>query len=329
MKCAIAVLVAVAGLSAAAHGQVMKILVSRDGVNFSNSITVLPSIGATIEVLVTMSYTGLPDAVAGFGSANFQPTISNWHSTDTLLPLQQGGNTNPADGSGVIQPQFYVGSTHGDGTPVSAGYVPGTYGRVNPMGRTVLIGSNALVGFVHNNPDGSGLTYLRIAQASNTNWIGGAGNTSGGSGVNCSQLYVVGRSTSDPDFWGNREVTTGGTPERDPTLDYRLQNVELFRFAFTLGSSVGREMTIDAPLAGQQRSSTGVRYAGYFSDPSQILPGTQLGVTVQTAVVHIVPPSPGTAIGLGLGGLAVGRRRRMSSGVMSRGRWSETRQGGD
>jgi hypothetical protein len=312
MKCAIAVLVAVAGFSVAADGQVMRMLVSSDGVNFSNQVQVFPGVGATVQVLVTMSYTGLPDAVAGFGSANFQPTVSNWHSTDTLLPLRQGGNTSPADGSGVIQPQFYVGSTHGNGTPVSAGYVSGTYGRVNPMGRTVLAGSGALTGFVHVNPDGSGTTYLRIAQASNTTWIGNAGNTSGGSGVNYSQIYVVGRTTSDPDFWGNREVTIGGPPGRDPALDYRLQNVELFRFSFTLDHTlVDRYMVIDAPLGGQQRNNTGVRYVGYYSDASQALPGTQVGVTVQTALVQvIVIPSPVTLIGLGLGGLVVGRRGR-------------------
>ncbi len=121
MKKVIAALVGLAGLAAAADGQLMQILVSSDGVNFSNSVTASP--GATIQVLVTASYTGTNTAITGFGSANFQPTVSNWHVTDTLLPMRNGGNTLPADQSGMIQPQFYVGATAGYGVPVLAGYV--------------------------------------------------------------------------------------------------------------------------------------------------------------------------------------------------------------
>lgn len=313
MKKVIASLVAVAGLSAAANAQLMHMLVSTDGTTFGSSVNANP--GQTVQVLVTVDYTGTSTAVAGFGSANFQPTVSNWHGSDTLLPLRQGGNTNPADGSGVIQPQFYTGTSAGSGTHISAGYVPGTYGRVNPMGRTFLDGATALQGFVHVNPDGSGNTYLRIAQASNPGWIGTAGNTSGGSGVNAAQLYVVGRTTSDPDFWGNRDTVYDPSigwdvTSRDPANDVRRVGVELFRFAFTLGANdAAGDMVVDAPLAGQQINANGLRYIGYFSSSSQSAPGTQLQAAVQTGVVHIVPTPASLAL-LGLGGLAVGRRRR-------------------
>ncbi len=189
----------------------------------------------------------------------------------------------------------------------------GTYGRVLPMGRTFLDGANALTGFVHVNPDGSGLTYLRIAQAANPNWIGGAGNTAGGSGVNCAQLYIAGRTLADPDFWGNREVVFGSTPQRDPALDYRLQNVELFRFAFTLDNfGFSRDMVVDAPIAGQQVDTTGVRYVGYYDNgATQTDPALHVPVTVQTAIVHVnLAPTPGSMVALGLGLLAIGRRGR-------------------
>ncbi len=314
MKSVIVSLVAVAGLSVAANAQLMKMLVSSDGVNFGSSVTVAP--GATVQVLVTVSYTGTSTGIAGFGSANFQPTVSNWHATDTLLPLRQGGNTDPADGSGMVQPQFYSGTSAGSGTPVHAGYVPGTYGRVNPMGRTFLDGANALQGFVHNNPDGSGLTYLRIAQAVAPMWIGQPGNTSGGSGVNCAQLYIGGRTTADPDFWGNQDSLYDpdngwSNSGRVPANDSRRQNVEIYRFGFTIDSSTAlRDMTVDAPILGQQVTDTsGIRYIGFYSNATSAQPNQQQAVVVQTGLIHVVPTPASLAL-LGLGGLVAGRRRR-------------------
>jgi uncharacterized protein (TIGR03382 family) len=317
MKNVIVSLIAVAGMSVAANAQLMKMLVSTDGVNFSNQVNAVS--GQTVQVLVTASYTGTSNAIAGFGSANFQPTVSNWHAADTLLPLRQGGNTLPVGGGGMIQPQFYVGTTAGSGSPVHAAYVPGTYGRVNPMGRTFLGATDQLLtGFVHVDPAGPGSgTFLRIAQASNTNWIGGAGNTSGGSGVNCAQLYSVGRTTDDPDFWGNHELTfdpAGGwdVGVRIAALDVRRQNVELFRFAFTLDGTAGaRDMTVDAPLAGQQfDAASQSRYMGFYNNASNTGPGFLTPVTVQTGLIHVNVPTPASLALLGLGGLVVGRRRR-------------------
>ncbi len=83
--------------------------------------------------------------------------------------------------------------------------MPGTYGRVLPFGRTFLDNENALTGFVHANPDGSGQTYLRIAQVNNPDWIGTPDNRNG-SGVNVAQYYIGGRNTQTPDFWGNRDT---------------------------------------------------------------------------------------------------------------------------
>src|SRR4051812_32081208 len=107
MKKALASLALVAAVSGHARGQLMQMLVSTDGVSFSNNVNVIP--GQTVQVLVTASYLGTNGAIAGFGSADFQPTISNWHPTDHLLEIRTGGNVLPADGSGTIRPQFYTG----------------------------------------------------------------------------------------------------------------------------------------------------------------------------------------------------------------------------
>jgi hypothetical protein len=228
MRLSVASLVAVAGMAAAASGQVaiMRMLVSTDGVNFSSSVDALP--GSHVEALVTVSYTGNPALVAGFGSAIFQPTVSNWRTgahPDQLSPIQEGGNFL----GGVIQPQTGgagLGSTNPYATPTVGGpggmvpaspYAAGTYGRVYPLAEVYLGGVDGLQGFVHANPDGSGQTYLRIAQAQLTDWFNPATNFSGGSGVNMRQAFIVGRSTRDPDFWGNRDTTydPGDPGERD------------------------------------------------------------------------------------------------------------------
>jgi uncharacterized protein (TIGR03382 family) len=218
----------------------------------------------------------------------------------------------------MVGNQFYSGSSSGDGPHITGGSYSGGYGRVTPMGRTFLDGANALQGFVHNNPDGSGTTYLRIAQGNVPMWIGQPGNTSGGSGVNAAQLYVVGRTTADPDFWGNRDTIL--VDPSDPTQGYdvtgrvvandaRRVGVEVFRFAFTLGAGDTGDMVVDAPLGGQQDNGSGLRYIGYYSSATQTQPGSQQQVVVQTGLVHIVPTPASLAL-LGLGGLVVGRRRR-------------------
>ncbi len=312
MRTLIASLIAVAGLSAGADAQLIKCLVSGDGVNFGSSV--VGDAGSTIQVLIVASYTGTSTTVAGFGSANFQPTIQNWRPDDVLLPIRQGDNSD--GGSGIVQPQFYTGISAGDGPHVSAGYVPGTNGRVYPMGRSTLAGSNALQGFVHHNPVGNGQDYLRIAQANNPAWIGAPGNTTGTGGVDVSQIYVAGRTTSDPDFWGNREVNLdpdfGWTQSgRVPANDSRRLNVELFRFSIILSDEYLQQRVVDVPLAGQQMDGSGHPYVGYFSNPNSATPDLQFAAVVQTATIQAdIGLAPASFGSLAFAGLFATRRRR-------------------
>jgi hypothetical protein len=217
-----ALLIAVAGSGALAHGQaVLRMLVSADGgTHWSSSVSALP--GSHVEVLAAASYTGSNSAVLGFGSAIFQPIVSSWDVTgsgtsiDRLSPISQGsdsagGTISPqANSAGVGSPNPYLTPTpgvNGARAVPGAAYVPGTYGRVLPVGTVFLDGPNAITGFIHTNPpsDQLGRTYapgahLRIAQASVPDWFNSVTNNSGGSGVNCRQTSAIGRFVDAADF---------------------------------------------------------------------------------------------------------------------------------
>ncbi len=338
MRILIASLIAISGAAAAAHGQgIMQMLVSTDGVNFQSSVNAAP--GQHIDVMVTVSYTGTLTTVAGFGSANFQPTVSHWNDgahPDHLDPLAGGSNVlgtlinAQTSGIGLGSPNPYLNATpgvNGGARVPAAPYSPGTYGRVYPMGRSYQDGENALMGFVNHNPDGSGLTYLRIAEQELTDWFNPVTNRGVG-GVNAAQLYVAGRTTNDPDFWGNRDVIYDpGDPANgiDPSFspsdkidanDSRLQNVQLFRFGIDLSTDAAvRTLVVDAPVLGQQMDpATGHRYMSFFVNPTSPVGTLRLGfddgqAVVETGSINVVP-SPGALGIVGVCGLFAGRRRR-------------------
>ena len=291
MKSVIASLVAVAGMSVAANAVVNTSIVqqvSLDGTNWSSQVNVL--VGATAPATTNVyfrtlvSYTGA-GTPAGLASFVYQPTMSNALATDAMLPFINGGaGGNTSTPVGVISGAQLTDQT--------------SFGRVNPWGRSALSSTSALHGFFHTNPNGDGINYLRIAQLQVTSWIGGAGNTTGGSGVPISQLSDVGRTTSDPAF------------------STQLQNIFAFKWGVTLTTSdVGRlnhDMLADAPLAGfgNRNSTTGDREIYWFTNTAEATGGTRGTPLITTGNVHFIVPTPASLALLGLGGLAVGRRRR-------------------
>jgi len=281
MKKVIASLVAVAGMSVAAHAVVNTSIVwqvSTDNVNWSSSVNALPS--STVYSRALVSYTGTA-APLGLASLAFQPTLSNWTAADTLLPFVAGGqgsNTLPAGNVGVV-------------TDASSNT---QFGRVSPFGRSALSATNFMRGHVHANPDGSGATYLRIAQNQVTSWIGGAGNTTGGSGVLIGQLNDVGRTTAEPAFVNS------------------LQNILVFKMGITLSAVDARpDLILTAPADGfgNRNSTNGDREIYWFSNMTESTGQIRGTATVTGATIHVVPAPASLAL-LGLGGLAVARRRR-------------------
>lgn len=276
MKSVIASLVAVAGMSVAANAVVNTNVtwqVSLDGTNWGSSVVAGAGTQVQARALVTYTGTGTPFGLASFV---FQPTVSNALATDTVSAFVNGGaGSNTSTPIGVIQPT--------DTT---------SFGRVVPWGRSATTSTSAISGFFHTNPNGDGINYLRIAQHQVTSWIGGVGNTSGGSGVNIAQLSNVGRTTSDPAF------------------NSSLSNVYVFKFGITLGAGHTANLVVDSPTNafGNLNSSTGDREVYWWGDMNEAT-GSIRGTPVITDATIIVPTPASLAL-LGLGGLAVGRRRR-------------------
>jgi uncharacterized protein (TIGR03382 family) len=283
MKKVIASIVAVAGLSVAANAAVnsrVDVQVSLDGASWSNNVNILPGAGTQpVYVRTLVSYTGTA-APLGLASVGFQPTVSNWTGADTLSPFINGG----AGGNTTTPLGVLTGSQLTDTT---------SFGRVSPFGRSALSSTSALKGFVHANPDGTGNTYLRIAQTQVTSWIGGTGNTSGNSGVAIAQLSDNGRTASDPAF--------------NPSL----QNVMVFKFGVTVDKTNARVLAIDIPAAsfGNRDAVTGDREVYWFASMTEASGSIKGTALVLPATITIIPTPASLAL-LGMGGLAVSRRRR-------------------
>ncbi len=250
--------------------------VSANGIDWSGGI-VMRQTGATYHVRAVASYIST-EAPVGLASFVFQPTVSNWNPGDILLPFVnggQGGNTS---------------------TPVGVVPVDGPgYGRVVPWGRTALSATSFLRGHTH--PGGAGGapagSWLRIAQSQVTAWIGGTGNTTGGSGVPISQLSSVGRSSADPAF------------------NDQLQNIVVFRMGIDLSESPTNfdPIVIDSPIEGfgNRNAATGEREVYWFASMTEAT-GSIRGTAI-VEPVSLVLPTPASLV-VGLVGLVAVRRRR-------------------
>lgn len=287
MKKVVASLVAVAGLSVAAKAVVNTNLVwqlSSDGgtnwaqYNAGSPLQVAP--GASVQARAVVSYIQGSNTATPIGLASlfFQPVVTNWTAADTLAGFVNGGiGSNTSTPPGVV-------TNNTD------------FGRLSPFGRTALASSNALFGHVQDN--GSGTTVLRIAQRQATSFIGGTGNSSGGSGVPIAQLSDVGRTTADPAFNPN------------------LTNVVIFRYGITLSSAATRpDLSFDSPIAGfgNLNTTNGDREVYYFGASTESTGQLRGTANVTASFLRVIPvPAPASAALLGLGGLVAARRRRQA-----------------
>jgi len=255
--------------------------VSTDNSMWAASTAAAP--GQRVFARMMVSYIG---TAAPLGLASFvaQPSVSNWYvsgTTDTLLPFVNGGvGGNTSIPIGVVT------------NPLD----PTQFGRLSPWGRTAMSSSTALTGHVHFDggnyaPAGN---WLRIAQAQVTNWVGGPGNTTAGSGVNIAQLSNVGRTASDPAF------------------NPQASDIEVFRFGFVVGDDADRIITVglawftgaDAPPPPQ------VSWWADMNEPTGSIRGDYM---LNTA--SVIVPSPGILLAAATFLLGARRRRDHLNGT--------------
>jgi hypothetical protein len=249
--------------------------VSVDNQAWSSSLAAAP--GSTVYARAVVSYTGTaqPLGLAGF---TFQPIVSNWLPTHTLLPFVNGGaGGNTSTPIGVV--------TNPDD--------PASFGRLSPWGRANLTATQALRGHVHlSNAGGAPAgSWLRLAQTPATSWIGGPGNSTGGAGVNIAQLSNVGRLPSDPAF------------------STQLQGIVVFKFGFVVAESP-LPMTIDSPMyrRPEPQGPLDILEVHWFASMDEASASIRGEASVSTAQVFV--PAPASACPLLIGWLISTRRRR-------------------
>lgn len=281
MKNVIASIVAAAGIAAVASADTsqLNMQVSLDGINWSSAVDATP--GSTVQFRGVMNFVQTGTVTpTGFATLTWQPTISNWTGADTLAAFADRGNNSNG------------------GTVADVPGMPAPYGRISPFGSTGPTTSDPYRGHVQMN---AGTNYLRIARTTITNWVGegattgtsASNNFNGSGGLACVQKGFGNVSPTDPPF--NPAIT----------------NVVLFKAAITLSSdTAARVLTVDAPTSGMSRNSTtGEREAAWFNGTADNFGGLKAAVQVGTGTISVVP-TPGALALLGMGGLALGRRRR-------------------
>jgi hypothetical protein len=264
-----------------------------DAGSWSSSLVALPGQQVYARALVTYLRPDGGLEPLGLASFVFQPTIAGWDNTpgtgDVLLPFVNGGaGGNTTTPVGVLTPAQAADTV--------------SFGRLSPWGRGNLTSTSALRGFFHVNPYGDGVSYLRIAQSQVTSWIGGPGNTTGGSGVPISQLSDVGRTTSDPPF------------------SSEISNIYVLKLGIVFSqTSQPHTLVIDAPANGfgNRNTTNGDREVYWFmgmDDPFPH-PGGRGPAEVHAATISNVP-GPG-CLGT-MAGFALARRRRRGARAAAR-----------
>lgn len=282
MKNLVISLVAAAGLASLANAQQitrMDVETSIDGGASWAGGARQVNPGTTVQFRYKVSYVANGSTLApiGFASLTFQPTISNWSSSDSLAAFATTGN---------------------NGTGGSVTEASGNFGRITPFAATGATTSDPYRGHVQTV---SGTQYLRIARTTITNWVG-AGATTGSLAAN-----NFNGAGGLPAVQLSQSLATG----TQPAFNANTSNVVLAKFAFTLSAeTASRTLSVSAPTDGMSRNTTtGVRQAAWFETSADTSGAIKAEVQVNGASIEVIP-APGVLGLLGAGGLVALRRRR-------------------
>ncbi|MCX5690236.1 MAG: hypothetical protein NTV94_10730 [Planctomycetota bacterium] len=275
---------------AQASRTLLNLQVSRDGVNWSNDLTLDPSIdGGRVLMRASVSWSSSTTTVPiGFASLTWQPVISGVSAGDSIAAFANAGNNT--NGGGVDP----------DGSPLD-----GPFGRIRPFAATGPSGLQNYV--VHRHTNGSGDapagSYLRIARNDVTRWMG-TGVTTGTAAVN--------------NFNGAGGIATvqkgaGQVGTLDPAFRSGITDIAIFQLALNLANRAPGETSeigISAPLEGTSRdSTTGARRGTWYSSTTDNFGSIAGDLVVTGAVVHLVP-TPAAISLLFSAGLVASTRRR-------------------
>lgn len=275
---------------AQASRTLLNLQVSRDGVNWTNELTLDPSTdGGRVLMRASVSWQSdghnLP---IGFASLTWQPVISGVRAGDSVASFANMGN-----------------NTNGGGVDLDGSPVDGPFGRVRPFAATGPSGLQSYV--VHHHTNGSGDapagSYFRIARNDVTRWMG-TGLTIGTAAVN--NFNGAG---------GIATVQKGASlvGTADPAFRFGITDITILQLGLDFAARAPGETSeigIGAPLEGASRdATTGVRrgtWYQYSNDNSGNMSGD---LVVTGATIHLVPTPAAMGLLISAGLVASSRRR--------------------
>lgn len=286
--------IAATGAVAANAYTALRVELSQDNLQWSQSLQVTP--GSQLHVRVVAAYEGR-GSLNGMAWVNFQPTISNWWGQqDQVLPFVSTGNQGsgdvafdkPQDGQAMYG-RIYPFATN------AAGPSPGGFD-------TTLTSHVASV---------NGTRQCRIAQARTSNPIGTGpatgvfafNNTNGAGGIVCAQ------PPAESNFSGMRSTLDAG--------------IVLFKFGIMLDPSLTeRTLPVELPLGGVSKFGTAQACAGWFTDTAQTAANvTYVPAYSRSALITVrgAVPAPGSCAVAALGCTWCFARRRRRLAFPARG----------
>ena len=276
---------------AQASRTLLNLQVSRDGLNWTNDLTLDPSIdGGRVLLRASVSWSSTTTTVpVGFASLTWQPIISGVGAGDSIADFAAAGN-----------------NTNGGGVDLDDSPMDGPFGRVRPFAAT---GPNGILQryMVHRHTNGSGEAppgnYLRIARNDITRWVG-TGATTGTSAAN--------------NFNGSGGIATvqkgaGQIGSADPAFRFGITNITILQLGIDFANRAPGETSeigIGAPLEGASRdSTTGVRRGTWYSSTTDNFGSISGDLLVTGATVHLVPTPAALSLLVSAGLIASSRRR--------------------